>query len=52
MKLESTLQIMEQLQHLGNLKSRIYITDLPKIQSKPYTADLSSHPQQRGHLLC
>ena len=51
---ESTPRVTKQLQHLGNLKNCIYITDLPKVQSEPCVTnidDLSSHPEQRRQLL-
>ena len=54
MQSESTPRVTKQLQHLGNLKNCIYITDLPKVQSEPCVTnidDLSSHPEQRRQLL-
>ena len=54
MQLESTSRFIEQLQHLENLKSRIPITDLLKVQSEPVVtniAELSSHSLQRRQLL-
>ena len=54
MQLESTPRFTKQLQHLENLKSRIHITDLLKVQLEPFVTNitkLSSHPQQRRQLL-